>query len=82
MRRLRDLSSVDRGGLRGAVLPHCGGGRGIAGHGVAGVGAVLQRDFAVFVQFLELGPPVLEPDFDLGENRVNISCNAQKHPRK
>lgn len=70
MRRLRDLSSVDRGALRGAVLPHCGRRRGVAGHGVTGVGAVLQRDLAVLVQFLELRPPVLEPDFYLGEQRV------------
>lgn len=67
MRRLRDLRSVDRGVLWGVVLPHCGGGRGVAGHGVAGVRTVLQGDFAVFVQFLELRSPVLEPDFDLGE---------------
>lgn len=67
MRRLRDLRSADRGVLRGAVLPHSGGGRGIAGHGVAGVRTVLQGNLAVFVQFLELGPPVLEPDLDLRE---------------
>lgn len=67
MRRLRDLRSADGGVLRGAVLPHCGGGRGIAGHGVTGVGTVLQGNLAIFVQFLELRPPVLEPDLDLGE---------------
>ncbi len=67
MRRLRDLRSADRGALRGAVFPHCGGGRRVAGHGVAGVRTVLQGDLAVFVQFLELGSPVLEPDLDLRE---------------
>lgn len=77
MRRLRDLRSADRGALRGAVLPHCGGGRGVAGHGVAGVGAVLQGDLAVFVQLLELGSPVLEPDLHLGGKQSGeINCDA------
>lgn len=71
MRGLWDLRSVDRGVLRGAVLPHCGGGWGVAGHGVAGVGTVLQGNLAVFVQLLELGPPVLEPDLYLRKEFVN-----------
>lgn len=70
MRRLWDLRSADRGALRGAVLPHRGGRRGVAGHGVARVGTVLQRNFAVFVQLLELGSPVLEPDLDLREKKM------------
>lgn len=70
MRRLRDLRSVDRGVLCGAVLPHGGGGRRVTGHGVAGVGAVIQGDLAVFVQLLELRPPVLEPNLDLEERHV------------
>lgn len=65
MRRLRDLRSADRGVLRGAVLPHSRGGRGVASHRVAGVGTVIQGNLAVLVQLLELGPPVLEPDLDL-----------------
>lgn len=71
MRRLWDLRSADRGALWGAVLPDgSGGGRGVACHGVAGVGAVLQGNLAVLVQLLELGPPVLEPDLDLGKERI------------
>lgn len=70
MRRLCDLRSADRGALRGAVLPRRRGGRGVAGHGVAGVGTVLQGNLAVFVQLLELGPPVLEPDLHLRKERV------------
>lgn len=69
MRRLWDLRSVDRRVLRGVVLPHCGGGWRIAGHGVAGVWTVFQGDFTVLVEFLELRPPILEPDFDLGEKK-------------
>lgn len=69
MCRLRDLRSADRGALRGAVVPHCGGGWGVACHGVAGVGTVIQRNLAVLVQLLELGPPVLEPDLDLLKNK-------------
>lgn len=66
MRRLRHLRSADRGVLRGAaVVPDCGRWRGVAGHGVAGIGTVLQGNLAVFVQLLELGSPVLEPDLDL-----------------
>lgn len=72
--RLRHLRPADGGVLRGAVVPDRGGGRGIAGHGVAGVGTVLQGDLAVLVQLLELRPAVLEPDLDLGENTsVNIN---------
>ena len=67
MRRRLDLRSADRGTLGGAVVPHCGGLRGVAGHGVAGVGTVVQGDLAVLVQLLELGSPVLEPDLDLRE---------------
>lgn len=79
MRRLWDLRSADRGALRGAVLPHRGGRRGVAGHGVASVGTVLQRNFAVFVQLLELGSPVLEPDLDLREKKsVYIDFNAKE----
>lgn len=39
--------------------------RRIAGHGVAVIGAVFQGYFPVFVELLELGSPVLEPDFHL-----------------
>lgn len=70
MRGLRDLRSVDRGVLRGAIIPDCGGGWGVAGHRVAGVRTVLQGNFAVFVKLLELGPPVLEPDLYLSKEFV------------
>lgn len=53
LRRLRDLSSVDRG-LGGAAVPHGRGGRRVTGHGVAGVWTVLQGNLAVLVQLLEL----------------------------
>lgn len=66
MRRLLHLRPADRRVLRGvAAVPHGGGGRRVTGHGVAGIGTMLQGDFTVFVQLLELGSPVLEPDFDL-----------------
>lgn len=70
MRGLRDLRPVDRGALGVAAVPDRGGGRGVAGHRVAGVGTVLQWNLAVFVQFLELGPPVLEPNLYLREKCV------------
>ncbi len=60
----RDLPPVDLARVR-VTVPNSGGWRRVAGHGVAGVRAVLQRDLAVLVNFLELGSPVLEPDFDL-----------------
>lgn len=66
VRRLRHLRPADRRVLRSAAaVPDGGGGRGVTGHGVAGVGTVLQGNLAVFVQLLELGSPVLEPDLDL-----------------
>lgn len=65
VRRLWRLGPTDWRVLGGAVIPNCGGGRGVASHGVAGVGTVIQGDLAVLVQFLELGSPVLEPDLHL-----------------
>lgn len=47
------------------IVPNSRGWRRVAGHGVAGVRAVLQRNLAVLVKFLELGSPILEPDLDL-----------------
>lgn len=65
MCRLLDLRSADGGVLSRTVLPGRRGRRGVTGHGVAGVGTVLQRNLAVLVHLLELGSPVLEPDFHL-----------------
>lgn len=56
-----------------AIVPNSRRWRGVAGHGVAGVRAVLQRNLAVLVKFLELGSPVLEPDFDLFKKRKQCS---------
>lgn len=61
---LGDLAPVDLASVR-VTVPNSRGWRGVAGHGVAGVRAVIQRNLAVLVKFLELGSPVLEPDFDL-----------------
>lgn len=61
---LGDLPPVDLARVR-VTVPNSRGWRRVAGHGVAGVRAVLQRNLAVLVKFLELGSPVLEPDFDL-----------------
>lgn len=66
MGRLRHLRPTDRRVLRGAAaVPDSWGGRRVTGHRVTGVGTVLQGNFTVFVKFLELGSPVLEPDLDL-----------------
>lgn len=44
----------------------------VAGHGVAGAGAVFRRKLPVFHDLLYFGSPVLEPDFDLkiGEEEI------------
>lgn len=63
---LGDLASVH---LARVTVPDGRGGRRVAGHGVAGVRAVLQWNLAVLVKFLELGPSVLEPDFHLSQRK-------------
>ena len=64
----------------GFIFPHGRGWRGVANHGVAGVRAVVdgqipQGEFSVFVEFLELGAAVLEPDLHLKrrESGIHIS---------
>ena len=62
----------------GFIVPHGRGGRGVADHGVAGVRAVVdgqvpEGELSVFVQFLELGAAVLEPDLHL--KRINSEIN-------
>lgn len=49
----------------GITVPEGGRGWRIASHGVTVIGTVFQGDLAIFVQLLELGPSVLEPDFYL-----------------
>jgi len=69
----RGAPGEHRGAQRGAAaaVPHRGrGGRGVARHGVAGVGAVLQGHVAVLVELLEFGPAVLEPDLHLQPKRT------------
>lgn len=63
-------------GRAAAVVPHSGGRGRVTRHGVAGVGAMLQGNLAVFVQLLELGPPVLEPDLHLSKDKENTSTSA------
>lgn len=53
----------------GVTVPKGGRGWRIASHGVTVVGAVFQGHLSIFVQFLELGPSVLEPDFHLKERQ-------------
>ena len=64
----------------GFIVPHGRGRRGVADHGVAGVRAVVdgqvpQGELSVFVEFLELGAAVLEPDLHLKRrnSQINIS---------
>jgi len=64
-KRLRERGPARRAAVR-VTVPDGRGRRGVAGHGVAVVGAVLQRHLAVLVQLLELGAAVLEPDLHLG----------------
>lgn len=64
---LRHLSPGYRVGVSRITVPYGGGWGRVAGHGVAGVGAVVQGDLSVLVQLLELGSPVLEPYFYLLE---------------
>lgn len=46
-------------------VPHGRGLRGVAGHRVAGAGAVFGGEFAVFHDLLQFRPLVLKPNFDL-----------------
>ena len=41
----------------------------VAGHGVAGAGAVLRRHLPVLHDLLDLGPFILKPNFHLGGGR-------------
>lgn len=50
-------------------FPHCGRLRRVAGHGVAGAGAVLRGHLAVLHDLLDLGSFVLKPDFHLDRER-------------
>lgn len=63
---VRVVAEGPGGALR---LPHGRGLRGVAGHGVAGAGAVLGGHLAVLHDLLDLGPFVLEPDFHLEEEK-------------
>jgi len=60
-----------------AVFPYSWGWRRVAGHGIAGIWTMLERNFperklSVLVELLELGATVLEPDFDLKERASNV----------
>lgn len=54
---------VAEGARRALRFPHRRRLRGVAGHGVAGAGAVLRGHLPVLHDLLDLGPFVLEPDF-------------------
>lgn len=59
------------GSSASTAFPARWGGRWIAGHEVAVIGTVFQTwSFTVFVQFLELWPPILEPDFHLRSKKT------------
>lgn len=67
-KRLGELASAGRATVR-VIVPDGRRRRRITCHGVTVVGTVFQRDLPILVQLLELGPPVLEPDFHLEEGR-------------
>ena len=61
------------------VFPHSWGRRRVAGHGIAGVWTVLERNIterklSVLVELLELGATVLEPDFDLKGRAADVEA--------
>lgn len=71
--RLRERGPARRAAVR-ITVPDGRGRRGVAGHGVAVVGAVLQRHLAVLVELLELGAAVLEPDLHLAGRDKGVSA--------
>lgn len=66
--------------VAGIVVPHSGGRRRVAGHGIAGIRAMFARyvpewKLSILVELLELGTSVLEPDFDLEQRTFkNTLC--------
>lgn len=74
----RGALGLVRGSGRGLRVPHCWRLRGVTGHGVAGARAVLRGQLSRLHDLLQLGPFVLEPDFNLRRNETRSKIQQQE----